>query len=104
MTMVEKVARAISDEPIAGAETLRTCMAYIGVATDIPWDEVAWQGQMQVLARAAIRAMMEPTPEMVEAGAKTSREEQCDVTAVWPAMLTAALDDTTDASVAGRMG
>lgn len=94
-SMIEKVARAISDEPIGRAETLRTAMWKIADATGISWDEAAWQRQMQVLARAAIQALMEPTSEML-ACEDIHWGYSCHIcgglTEGWHAMLTAALE------------
>lgn len=101
--MVERVARALYAREL---ERARHCEAVLSQARGAPIKDTmepfedckeAWLGD----ARAAIEAMREPTPEMIDAGLAVTPWEECrtggsrksDTTArlIWPAMITAAL-------------
>lgn len=75
-SMVERVARAIC---LADGLDDGLSNAFAVQKTDREW------GEWVPLARAAIEAMREPTPEMVEAGAGYHE--------AWPFMIDAALVD-----------
>ena len=78
--MVEKVARAICRA--SGFEPDHTDHL----------DRVFWTLYTQE-ARAAIKAMMEPTEKMIEAGDYQNKHAVLQIRATWFAMLTAALED-----------
>jgi len=77
--MVDLVARAIHDG-----------------RSGIPWEITIQQDLAYRDARAALKALREPTPEMVDAGNRTAgREAQwhCSVEEIWSAMLSAAIGE-----------
>ena len=78
--MVEKVAKALIEQ----------------IGSPFTWEEMEppirrlWCNH----ARAAIRALMEPTEEMLKAGETTRHSRLMNMTHnIWQAMLKAALDD-----------
>ncbi len=82
--MVEKVAKAIWDSRTRGADFRRYNYDWEHVAAEIRKNNMEY-------ARAAIRALMEPTEEMY--GAALNAYPPDHTREVWQAMLKAALDD-----------
>ena len=77
MTMIERVARAMAK-----------------AASPLPWEmgDEEWRNDFRTLARAAIEAMREPTPEMFIA----ARTPSVGTTrAEWQAMIDAAIGKTS---------
>lgn len=90
MTMVEKVAAAIARQ-VMDAEQNASVPNFV--------DRVMARHQSaKEIARAALAAMDDPTPGMVEAGQETGPIGCCnpipsDITEIWQAMIRAALDE-----------
>ena len=81
--MVEKVAMAICASD-------GECAIYCGLGKC--GDPAMAMKYHEIAARAAIRALMEPTPRMISAGV-ACEPETAPLGELWQAMLKAALDD-----------
>lgn len=82
-SMIEKVGAAIARE-LKNRRGFR--QIFDGLDEDIESEVI------QALGRAAIEAMREPSPEMVDAGDEADPSGYGVVKEVWPAMIDAALE------------
>lgn len=96
MTMLERVARAIYDScPMFMAAGLS-----LDTLKQIPWEDLQSEDRQEAIdaARAAIEALMEPTSEMLNAGASKQDEfdrrfESDNAYEIFEAMLKAVLEE-----------